>query len=92
MYLRRAGRGYFCGWVVLPVKSLKTNDKLYISIYISVDVLPSKPVSLVDVMDDLYNYVNPHNGKHSPMISKETLDIVLANKDVCNISPVLKIH
>lgn len=56
------------------------------------DVLPSKPVSLVDVMDDLYNYVNPHNGKHSPMISKETLDIVLANKDVCNISPVLKIH
>ncbi|NXL38106.1 RIR1 reductase, partial [Glaucidium brasilianum] len=37
-----------------------------------------------DVMDDLYNYVNPHNGKHSPMISKETLDIVLANKDRLN--------
>nr|XP_009943940.1 PREDICTED: ribonucleoside-diphosphate reductase large subunit [Opisthocomus hoazin] len=37
-----------------------------------------------DVMDDLYNYINPHNGKHSPMISKETLDIVLANKDRLN--------
>uniref|UniRef100_A0A8D2MLB4 Ribonucleoside-diphosphate reductase large subunit n=1 Tax=Zonotrichia albicollis TaxID=44394 RepID=A0A8D2MLB4_ZONAL len=30
-----------------------------------------------DVMEDLYTYINPHNGKHSPMISKETLDIVL---------------
>uniref|UniRef100_A0A8C9F757 Ribonucleoside-diphosphate reductase n=1 Tax=Pavo cristatus TaxID=9049 RepID=A0A8C9F757_PAVCR len=37
-----------------------------------------------DVMDDLYNYINPHNGKHSPMISKETLDIVLANRDRLN--------
>ncbi|KAJ7415997.1 Ribonucleoside-diphosphate reductase large subunit [Pitangus sulphuratus] len=37
-----------------------------------------------DVMEDLYNYINPHNGKHSPMISKETLDIVLANKDRLN--------
>lgn len=41
-------------------------------------------LSVTDVMDDLYNYVNPNNGKHSPMISKETLDIVLANKDVRN--------
>lgn len=39
-------------------------------------------LSLADVMEDLYTYINPHNGKHSPMISKETLDIVLANKDV----------
>lgn len=39
-------------------------------------------MSLVDVMEDLYNYVNPRNGRHSPMISKETLDIVLSNKDV----------
>lgn len=39
-------------------------------------------LSLTDVMEDLYTYINPHNGKHSPMISKETLDIVLANKDV----------
>ncbi|XP_014745840.1 PREDICTED: ribonucleoside-diphosphate reductase large subunit [Sturnus vulgaris] len=37
-----------------------------------------------DVMEDLYTYINPHNGKHSPMISKETLDIVLANKDRLN--------
>ncbi|XP_069496454.1 ribonucleoside-diphosphate reductase large subunit [Ambystoma mexicanum] len=37
-----------------------------------------------DVMEDLYNYVNPLNGRHSPMISKETLDIVLANKDRLN--------
>uniref|UniRef100_A0A3Q0SAM5 Ribonucleoside-diphosphate reductase n=1 Tax=Amphilophus citrinellus TaxID=61819 RepID=A0A3Q0SAM5_AMPCI len=33
-----------------------------------------------DVMEDLYNYVNPLNERHSPMISKETLDIVLENK------------
>lgn len=34
-------------------------------------------------MEDLYNYVNPLNKRHSPMISKETLDIVLENKAVC---------
>ncbi|OCT93451.1 hypothetical protein XELAEV_18016520mg [Xenopus laevis] len=39
-----------------------------------------------DVMEDLYNYVNPLNGKHSPMVSKETLDLVLANKDRLNSS------
>ncbi|KAG7215567.1 hypothetical protein INR49_022093 [Caranx melampygus] len=37
-----------------------------------------------DVMEDLYNYVNPLNKKHSPMISKDTLDIVLENKDRLN--------
>ncbi|NWH42229.1 RIR1 reductase, partial [Chloropsis hardwickii] len=41
-------------------------------------------LSPTDVMEDLYTYINPHNGKHSPMISKETLDIVLANKDRLN--------
>lgn len=40
-------------------------------------------VLLLDVMEDLFNYINPHNGKHSPMVAKSTLDIVLANKDVC---------
>ncbi|KAG7278359.1 hypothetical protein CRUP_024604 [Coryphaenoides rupestris] len=37
-----------------------------------------------DVMEDLYNYINPLNSRHSPMISKETLDIVLENKDRLN--------
>ena len=37
-----------------------------------------------DVMEDLYGYVNPLNARHSPMISKETLDIVLENKDRLN--------
>ncbi|ELW72321.1 Ribonucleoside-diphosphate reductase large subunit [Tupaia chinensis] len=37
-----------------------------------------------DVMEDLYNYINPHNGKHSSMVAKSTLDIVLANKDCLN--------
>lgn len=37
-----------------------------------------------DVMEDLFNYINPHNGKHSPMVAKSTLDIVLANKDRLN--------
>lgn len=42
---------------------------------------------VTDVMEDLYNYVNPLNKKHSPMISKETLDIVLENKDVSHRWP-----
>lgn len=37
-----------------------------------------------DVMEDLYNYVNPLNRQHSPMISLETLNIVLENKDRLN--------
>lgn len=37
-----------------------------------------------DVMEDLYNYINPLNRHHSPMISKETLNIVLENKDRLN--------
>lgn len=37
-----------------------------------------------DVMEDLYNYVSPLTNNHSPMISKETLDIVLENKDRLN--------
>lgn len=59
----------------------------------SVDVF-LKHLSVADVMDDLYNYINPHNGRHSPMISKETLDIVLANKDVRNLffSPLLSLN
>uniref|UniRef100_A0A8C7HH73 Ribonucleoside-diphosphate reductase n=1 Tax=Oncorhynchus kisutch TaxID=8019 RepID=A0A8C7HH73_ONCKI len=37
-----------------------------------------------DVVEDLYNYVNPLNKRHSPMVAKETLDIVLENKDRLN--------
>jgi len=32
------------------------------------------------VVTDLYEYINPKNGRHSPMVSKETYDIVLQNK------------
>uniref|UniRef100_A0A8C6PSS8 Ribonucleoside-diphosphate reductase n=1 Tax=Nothobranchius furzeri TaxID=105023 RepID=A0A8C6PSS8_NOTFU len=37
-----------------------------------------------DVMEDLYNYVNPLNKRHSPMISKDTLDVILENKSRLN--------
>lgn len=37
-------------------------------------------------MEDLYNYVNPLNKRHSPMIAKETLDIVIENKAVSDDS------
>ncbi|XP_069748363.1 ribonucleoside-diphosphate reductase large subunit isoform X2 [Narcine bancroftii] len=37
-----------------------------------------------EVMEDLYHYVSPLTNSHSPMISKETLDIVLENKDRLN--------
>ncbi len=30
------------------------------------------PPTITDVMEDLYNYVNPLNGRPSPMVSKET--------------------
>ncbi|PKI82545.1 ribonucleoside-diphosphate reductase [Malassezia vespertilionis] len=33
------------------------------------------------VVKDLYDYVNPRTGKHSPMISDETYEAVMANKD-----------
>lgn len=39
-----------------------------------------------DVMEDLYKYVNPLNKRHSPMIAKETLDIVIENKAVSDDS------
>ncbi|XP_022086330.1 ribonucleoside-diphosphate reductase large subunit-like [Acanthaster planci] len=37
-----------------------------------------------DVMTDLYNYINPKNKKHSPLISKETYKIIMENKDKLN--------
>lgn len=36
-------------------------------------------------MEDLYNYVNPINKRHSPMIAKETLDTILQNKAVSQV-------
>lgn len=36
------------------------------------------------VVEDLYNYVNPRNDRHSPMISKEVYDVVRAHKEVLN--------
>uniref|UniRef100_A0AC35UE95 Ribonucleoside-diphosphate reductase n=1 Tax=Rhabditophanes sp. KR3021 TaxID=114890 RepID=A0AC35UE95_9BILA len=37
--------------------------------------------SFSQVMNDLYEYVDPKTNKHSPMISKEVNDIVQKNKD-----------
>merc|ERR1712050_380974 len=37
-----------------------------------------------EVMSDLYNWVNPKTGKHSPMISKELYDTIMANADRLN--------
>lgn len=34
------------------------------------------------VMEDLYNYKHPVTRKSSPMISKETYDIIMKNADV----------
>lgn len=36
------------------------------------------------VITDLYSYVNPKNGVHSPMISQEVYNIVMENKDELN--------
>ena len=32
-------------------------------------------------MEDLYNYINPRNGQHSPLISKNIYDIIMKNKE-----------
>ncbi|ABF28844.1 ribonucleotide reductase large subunit [Variola virus] len=37
-----------------------------------------------EVMKDLFNYVNPKNGKHSPIISSITMDVVNKYKDKLN--------
>ena len=37
--------------------------------------------SFSDTVKDLYDFVNPKNDKHSPIVSKEFLDIVQANSD-----------
>jgi len=37
-----------------------------------------------DVVEDLYNYINPKTGKHGPLISKEVYEIVKANGERIN--------
>lgn len=37
-----------------------------------------------DVVDDLYNYVNPKTGKHGPLISETCYETIMANKDQIN--------
>ncbi|AYN64640.1 putative I4L protein [Orthopoxvirus Abatino] len=37
-----------------------------------------------EAMEDLFNYVNPKNGKHSPIISSITMDVVNKYKDKLN--------
>uniref|UniRef100_A0A7E4VXX6 Ribonucleoside-diphosphate reductase n=1 Tax=Panagrellus redivivus TaxID=6233 RepID=A0A7E4VXX6_PANRE len=39
-----------------------------------------------EVMQDLYDYTHPKTGLHSPLVSKETLDIVLKHADRLNSS------
>ncbi|GAA5883417.1 hypothetical protein JCM16303_003785 [Sporobolomyces ruberrimus] len=40
------------------------------------------------VIADLYNYINPKNGKPSSMISKETYEVVMAHADKLNSSVI----
>jgi len=37
-----------------------------------------------DVVDDLYNYVNPRTGQRGPMIAEDVFQIIMANKDRLN--------
>lgn len=38
--------------------------------------------SFFEVMTDLYNWINPATERHSPMISKESYEIIKKNADV----------
>ncbi|KAK4046035.1 ribonucleotide-diphosphate reductase subunit rnr1 [Microbotryomycetes sp. JL201] len=40
------------------------------------------------VIDDLYTYVNPKNGRPSSMISKDTYEVIMANADRLNSSVI----
>jgi len=41
-----------------------------------------------DVVEDLYNYVNPKTGKNGPLIGDSTYKIIMANKDRLNAAIV----
>lgn len=45
----------------------------------------------LDAMADLYNWINPKTGKHSPMISEEVHNIIKNNADVCSFSFIKRI-
>jgi len=42
-----------------------------------------------DVVQDLYNYINPRNGKHGPLISEAVYNIIMTNADQINSTIVL---
>ena len=42
-------------------------------------------LSYTDVMEDLYNWINPKTKKHSPMISEKTYKIITKNADVSSL-------
>lgn len=79
--LHKESKKVFSGKLRYHWKPLHCTVKLIKSLVLSLYTLSF----FVDVMEDLYNYVNPLNKLHSPMISKETLDIVLENKAVSRI-------
>lgn len=37
-----------------------------------------------EVMSDLYNYIDPKNGRHAPLISEETYNIIMENSVLLN--------
>lgn len=71
--------------VLLPSLSLVSHVHLLSSLSL-LHLSPSLPLPYTPlvVMKNLYEYRNPHNGRHSPMVSKELLDIVTENADVSN--------
>ncbi|KAL8566682.1 Ribonucleoside-diphosphate reductase large subunit [Nucella lapillus] len=44
-----------------------------------------------DVISDLYSWINPKTGKHSPMVSKETHDVVMRHQATLERSYLLKL-
>jgi hypothetical protein len=41
-----------------------------------------------EVVEDLYNYHNPVNKRHEPILSKQTRDIIIKNSDVIILKKV----
>lgn len=60
---------------------------VYVHACISLDMIACFTMYHVfsEVMTDLYNWVNPKTEKPSPMISKSTYDIIMANSAVCAV-------
>ena len=64
------------------------NNKLnrYNDISSSITYIYCDFLIFLETISDLYNWINPKTGKHSPMVSKQLVEIVMQYKEVFFLS------